>query len=513
MSNHDDDLRALLREAADRAKPDARAETRLLKDARRRRRLTAAAATLAAVVMVGGLAGATTLLGDDGITPAPGPGETNGCVSVGYDLAVFVPEGATDAELEELERRLHSDGRILRGEFVSAEEAERKFRASKPEHEGPLSTADSSDQYRLTIKPGLDPDAVADELAEVGAGAYVPALECPPNKPKRTFARYFFEVTEGGASARGVLEVNSADPSLCLHLTSENVSASHLLVDDGVIFTFFDPDDGEDGADLPFSEQCFSGEQLDFFLGELQMLIDQSERFAIGFHRGPNDEPGLVAELVPQGGGEDHQKESGWTPLSQPPIRTEGYVFSKLAIKVTPDDDGPTSKNAALRGRITFEDSFPGKRTCRFSLLDSDGEIVGESTSDLLAAGASSGVIKDTIPVEGKPVSADIECSAERLDDPDGFLRFRRVSVERDSGTERGFFARSRSVTWEGDGDLTPQRCTISVLESDGELLFKKRSGYVAAGEVPRVVEFRFTAPSWAVDRVADATVQCRSIR
>lgn len=524
MSDHDEDIRGLLREVAARAKPSLGAETRLLKEARRRRRMTAAAGAMAVLVLVGGLAGAATLVGDDGgIKPAPGPEETkmDRCEPPGHDLIVFVPEGATKQQAAQIGEVIRAHEIVTSAEFVTAEQAEREFRAENRDHEGALSTTEKVDQYRVDLEPGVDLRRDRErirELANIGQGASGPALGCPPKEPEKDFARYFFEVAKGKASASGVIEVNYEDSTLCLQLTSENIMASHLLMDDpdhprgrSIVLTFFDPnDDDEVGAQLPVNgPHCFHEEQLGF---GLEPLLDQPELFAIDFHRGPNDEPGLVAELQNRPKSRDQKDgDAGWTRLSQPPIETQGYMFSNLSIRLKADDDDPGGRNAALRGRIGFDDGFPGKRMCRFSLHDSDGKVLGAAVSEFMAAGASSGIIKDTIPVKGTPAFTEIECSEKRLDDPNGLFSFRRVTVERDIG--RSFMASSSFVSWEGDGDPTPQRCLISVMDSDGELLFKARSGYIAAGRVPRVVEFRFTAPKWAVDQVADATVDCRSIR
>lgn len=303
MSDYDDDLRAALRGVADRVRPASDAEGRLLKDARRRRRTTAIAGAVAVMAMVGGLAGATTVLGDrGGIKPAP-----------------------------------------------------------------------------------------------------------VPTSPYSTYARYFFEVADGDASANGVVEVNSAEPSLCLTLAHDNIKASHLLVEDpdhprgrSIIFTFFDPSRSEGEEGVPFSEKCFRGDELHELESELPRLIYEQEAFAIDFHRGPKDEPGLVAELSEE-------------PSHEPPDKSAGP------------------------------------------------------------------------------------------------LRFRDVEVYRHSG--RTFRAVAGFTSWEGDGEPTTQRCTISVLDAKGDLLFKAPPQTVQAEVVTSVDTFEFRAPAWALDRVADATVECRSGR
>lgn len=119
-----------------------------------------------------------------------------------------------------------------------------------------------------------------------------------------TFARYSFAAEEGDAYARGVLEVDTEEGSLCLDLTSRGIQASHLVERvptsvggrtrpdvNAIVVEFFDPtmDDAQGRAN---GSHCFRENDI-----ELEALITHPSAFAIDFHRGPNDSPGLVAEL------------------------------------------------------------------------------------------------------------------------------------------------------------------------------------------------------------------------
>ena len=136
----------------------------------------------------------------------------------------------------------------------------------------------------------------------------------PPDGADTTSARDFFAAGSRDASAAGVLEINSEQGTLCYQATTENIKASHLLRNTGVVaggrrfermivVTFFDRGDRERGKELSSgSPLCLQEEQLGELEGELQVLIDHPEDFRVDFHRGPNDDPGLIAELQVQRG-------------------------------------------------------------------------------------------------------------------------------------------------------------------------------------------------------------------
>lgn len=309
MSEIDKDLQRRLKGFADVISPQPGWAAVVVRKARTKRRLVAMGAGLAMLVAIGGLAGETTLLGHQGgIKPAPGPEETN-CVSAGYDLTVFVPEEDFHDKMVELNDRLIQDNAVASFEFVSAADALQEYLRENPNSSAPPPTFARRSQYRVVVKAEVDPDGVARRLADLGDGAHVPALDCPPKEPEKDFARYFFQAAKADSSASGVLEVNAADASICLDVRTRNIKASHLLWTDPVgpgaggmvVLTFFDPNDGEEGTNLPPSgRHCLAGAQLGTFDddGLLARLLDSPDEFKLDFHRGPNDEPGLIAELT-----------------------------------------------------------------------------------------------------------------------------------------------------------------------------------------------------------------------
>jgi hypothetical protein len=227
-------------------------------------------------------------------------------------------------------------------------------------------------QYRVVLKPDVDrPASVARELANLGDGAFRPALTCSSEEPDNTFARYFFEAAIGETSGSGVLEVNSEEGTICLEATlSPNIQAAHLIdqhLDDTVLLTFFGRNDGDGtGDELPRGTPiCFQEQQLGDAV-ELQLLIEDPERFAIAFHRGPDDDRGLVAELVPQGstdpcaGGSFLTEVPSKVVLSGERVPIFGECFEnytrrdgpKVFLTATLGSDGsPVSKQEVAQGR------------------------------------------------------------------------------------------------------------------------------------------------------------------
>jgi hypothetical protein len=323
MTDHDDDLRALFRSAADRAKLRDEAEQRLLRSAGRRRRLVATMSTVGVLVLVGGVAGASMLWSGRVLKPAPPTNPV--CTEIHYDVAVFVEDGATETDVEALRQELLADQEVRETTFVSKAQAYDEFTQryiDQPEFWENLPRGALPASFRVSLVEGADAEGAArrfETLANVKdtrtatemdrAPERAPGPGCPPDE--QTFARYFFEAGSRDASAGGVLEVNAQEGTLCYEATVENVVASHLLRNTGVVAggrrfermiaaTFFEPGEGPTPSAAGNVSMCLRGEELDELEDDLQVLIDQPDDFRVDLHRGPNDEPGLLAELVPQ---------------------------------------------------------------------------------------------------------------------------------------------------------------------------------------------------------------------
>lgn len=188
----DEDLQRQLRNLADDASPRPGSEEVVVKRAKTKRRLVGAVAGLTLVALIGGLAGATTLLGDRQlIRPAPGPEQTPGCVSANYDLALFVPEEGFHDKMVELNNRLRRHDAVASFRFVSAADALQEYLRENPDDTGPIPTFARQSQYRVTVQGGVDPHRLSNDLAKLGGGAYVPALGCPPREPQREAGERF----------------------------------------------------------------------------------------------------------------------------------------------------------------------------------------------------------------------------------------------------------------------------------------------------------------------------------
>lgn len=319
MSEHDEDLRTMFRTVADGAEQRAGAEGQLLAAARRRRLITASAATLSLLLLIGGIAGASLLWQPEKSTPAP-PALSD-CEESPYDVAVFVEDSASEEEIETLRTDLLDDGEVEGVIFFSKEDAFEEFKEhyeDQPEFWENLPEDALPMSFRVSLVDGADTGAAARRFKRLPSVEDVRTYEQMDDSEQPTpdcageqkrFARYFFETGSRDASASGVLEVNSQDGTVCYEATTENIQASHLLRNTGVVaggrrfermivVTFFDPNDREQGSASPSGAPiCFQEEQLGELEGGPQVLIDHPEDFRVDFHRGPNDDPGLVAEL------------------------------------------------------------------------------------------------------------------------------------------------------------------------------------------------------------------------
>lgn len=224
----------------------------------------------------------------------------------------------------------------------------------------------------------------------------------PAPKPERgpLFARYFFDAAAGRTSARGVLEVDADEGTLCLDGTySSNVKAAHLIDQhpDGpppspagglpspVAVTFFEPDTEPEGFFSPEAGvTCVRTQDLEL----LDTVIDEHERFALDFHRGPNDDPGLVAELRSQ---KQHAACSDGPTIEFPSAPHTPGKRAAFIGECWPDGSQEISRKMFLTATVTADgvpvskqDSKKAEDTCRFvaeldnrSVLRGNGRLGG----------------------------------------------------------------------------------------------------------------------------------------
>lgn len=206
--------------------------------------------------------------------------------------------------------------------------------------------------------------------------------------------------------------------------------------------------------------------------------------------------------------------DRGWKDASDEPIATGGYVFSNLQVRLAPQvDPSATLDRAVIRGDIGFVDGYPGKKVCTWEVVDADGDVIGSATSEFMAAGPSSGMIKDRVDVGGEPESVRVFCGDERLDDPQGHFEFGAAKIETTAdGDDRENLTVRAPATWIGQGDPTPQRCLVSLLDESGQVLMEEERGYTSVGRKPKNAVFRIQAARSVRQRAVDAQIECSGI-
>jgi hypothetical protein len=197
---------------------------------------------------------------------------------------------------------------------------------------------------------------------------------------------------------------------------------------------------------------------------------------------------------------------SEWKPVGGGAIKTGGYVFSDLQLRLAKQNDETSTKDrAVLRGQIGFVDGYPGNRVCTWTVVDGSGKAIGSVTSEFLAMGESVGTIKDRIDVDGKPEDIEIDCSKKRLDNPHGHFDISAVSVEK---IGRDDFEVHFSYEWIGGGEPTAQRCHVTVYADDGSVLEQSSRGFLTSRHAWKSY---FQARNIDGDPT-DATVTCRAL-
>jgi hypothetical protein len=234
-------------------------------------------------------------------------------------------------------------------------------------------------------------------------------------------------------------------------------------------------------------------EDLDERIADIADEIDQTqERIAA-----------VTARII---GDRRFGSSGGWINASpEGPITTGGYVFSDLELRTGPQaDPAEESTRVILRGRIGFVDGYPGVRLCTWTVFDRRGDEIGAATSEFSAAGESLGTIKDRIDVDGTPHRVDIECSNERLDNPNGRFSFSNIQVTR-APTQWPEFEVSFRYRWQGRGEPSFQNCEITVYDGDDVVLEKVMQDFSTSGRQGRS-SFRIVRASGDPAR---ATISC----
>lgn len=216
--------------------------------------------------------------------------------------------------------------------------------------------------------------------------------------------------------------------------------------------------------------------------------------------------------------------DMSWKDASGAPIVTGGYVFRDLEVRLAPQvaASPPTEYRAVVRGEVSFEDGYPGRRSCTWDVLDGNGTVIGSATSDFTAAGPSSGTLKDRIDVIGTPEEVRVSCLQEPLDDPSVEIVISNVRVHTSESSERvrAFGERAVEVVfdyrWTEGGDPPPQRCLVVVRDHSGATLMEEGTTLVhASREREQGTEFFVLTPPDDIDLedVGSAEMTCSPAR
>lgn len=158
MNTIDDNLQQRLKRLADEVTPDARVEQVVLARAHVKRRLTAMMSGLVIVAMlIGGIAGASMLWQPKGTTPLP-PADSD-CDNPRHDVAIYVDDAATGAEIEGLRAELEADEEVEAAVFFSKKAAFEEFKqhyADQPEFWENLPEDALPMSFRVTLVDGAN---------------------------------------------------------------------------------------------------------------------------------------------------------------------------------------------------------------------------------------------------------------------------------------------------------------------------------------------------------------------
>jgi hypothetical protein len=158
-----------------------------------------------------------------------------------------------------------------------------------------------------------------------------------------------------------------------------------------------------------------------------------------------------------------------------------GYSFADVSVRQ--DDEG----TAHVSWRTSWDgETFPGVRACRWTVMDSNGEVVGQLSDNFVGLSSRGEAVSVGVVVEGAAASAAIECDNIRLDAGSPyeytFKDIRPVPLDAD-GT--GNWAIEYDAVWQGSGAPGPVTCTASFVDHDGvDVASHEVNVYAASGSV-----------------------------
>lgn len=163
---------------------------------------------------------------------------------------------------------------------------------------------------------------------------------------------------------------------------------------------------------------------------------------------------------------------------------------------------------------------FPGTRSCRISVTDEAGVLVGVKVVTLTAAEPRPMPGQTRVPLlEGRSrneaARASVTCSGDRLDDATGSYQFSDIRVSRApqyEGDHRTFELGFDS-TWHGTGMPGTETCTARFLGAGGTKLWSWEFTFSNARGTINDSSVRVEAPRDIAETPDRAAISCRPLK
>lgn len=173
-----------------------------------------------------------------------------------------------------------------------------------------------------------------------------------------------------------------------------------------------------------------------------------------------------------------------------PRIITGGYIFEGIHLSREPHPvtDGLRPGHVRINYKVGWEGQvYAGTRRCNWSVRDSSGSTIGESGEYVFASMQALPLHSShtDVKISGKPASASVECSTERLDDPSGHYEFTNLRVRPTSHPTSDVDVVFDYI-WVGSAGPSPQWCTARAYGRSGRLLGEQSYGFLTVETGPQ---------------------------
>jgi hypothetical protein len=193
---------------------------------------------------------------------------------------------------------------------------------------------------------------------------------------------------------------------------------------------------------------------------------------------------------------------------------SSAYTFRDLSVTyaTTPVLDTLDISHGRIHYSVGWAmENFPGTHNCVWRVYDDSNRLIGERSAFLTTMQASYDSPSYTdVPISGEPASADVSCDERRLDDPNGRYRFSEVAASASSDRRASVDVEARTE-WLGVGKPTPQTCSITVTDPNGQQLFTDTVNYFSLAPGVSPITFH-VGPKELSKKPGDASISCRGI-